>query len=71
MTTAPDPLPPDQFRCARCLQVFVKGWSDEEAAAESLEVFGPTAPEEEEALLCDPCFKEFTEWAAANGVLPL
>ncbi len=45
----------DEFRCTVCGEVFKKGWSDEEAAAELEEEFGmdPT----DCAMVCDDCYK--------------
>jgi hypothetical protein len=44
------------FTCAACGGTFEKGWSDEEAAAEALEVWGPLDPDDE-ATVCDDCYK--------------
>ena len=30
-----EPLKPNEYRCAECLEVYEKSWTDEEAAAEA------------------------------------
>jgi hypothetical protein len=47
----------DQYKCFMCQQTFDKGWSDEEAEAEKLELFGDV-PKNECELACDDCFQE-------------
>jgi hypothetical protein len=50
-----DILAPDQVRCANCLKVGRKAWSDEEAEAEFRKNFGPDAEAGNE-ILCDDCY---------------
>lgn len=47
----------DEFTCNMCHQTFDKGWSDDEARAERLELFGEWKDEECE-LVCDDCFQK-------------
>lgn len=49
-------LEPNEYRCAECGEVFVKGWSDAEATAERETLF-PCVAEDDCALVCDDCFK--------------
>lgn len=44
------------FTCDRCGGTFPKAWSDDEAEAESRELFGEIEPTER-AVICDDCFK--------------
>lgn len=43
------------YECAACLGTFEKGWTDDEAQAESMEKFGYV--DESFAVICDDCFK--------------
>ena len=45
----------ETYVCALCGETFVKGWSDEEAAAELAATFGPEMPIEACGLVCDDC----------------
>lgn len=47
----------DTYTCARCGGVFEKGWSDEEALAETKTKF-PETPLEEKVIICHDCFME-------------
>lgn len=57
---------PETFTCAACHGTFPKGWSDEEALAESVDVFGVALPTEDQAVICDDCYKQMMEWGEAN-----
>lgn len=46
----------NEYKCALCKEVFNKGWSDEEAQAEALEVFGEI-PQDQQEVVCDDCYK--------------
>ena len=48
------------YECHECHVVFEKGWSDEEAARESIANWG-AIPNDEIEILCDDCYKEFME----------
>ncbi len=51
------------FRCSACGGDFsykVDQWSEEMAQAESAATFGPI-PEEEQAIVCDDCYKLMAE----------
>lgn len=50
-------LKPNEYQCAKCKEIFEKGWSDEEAHAEKEKLFPQLEPEDE-AIICDECFKE-------------
>lgn len=60
----PSPILPNEYHCAHCGGVFTKGWSDEEAEAEYATTFS-TDPHfhEPREVVCDDCYKEFTEWS--------
>jgi hypothetical protein len=47
----------DEFFCHGCKEVFTKAWTDEEARAEALRDFGPSALTEEVATLCEDCYR--------------
>lgn len=47
----------NEYQCAACHSVFVKGCTDEEALAELGELFPGFAPADC-ALICDDCFKK-------------
>jgi len=49
-------LADDEYRCEMCKQVFKKGWTDEEAAAEAEKHFGKIPPSEA-ATVCDDCYE--------------
>ncbi len=44
-----------EYKCDRCGEVFVKGWSDEDAESEAVEIFGEKALENR-AVVCDDCY---------------
>jgi hypothetical protein len=46
----------EQFICAICKGTFNKGWSDEEARQERLEIFGNAFKDEDCVLVCDDCY---------------
>ena len=50
----------NEYQCARCGEVYEKGWTDEEADAEATKIFGkhPDQWKDEKAVICDDCFKE-------------
>ena len=50
-------LKKNEYKCAMCGEVYKKGWSDEEAKKEMLELWGDL-PEEEQGIVCDDCFKQ-------------
>ena len=43
------------YTCAQCGETHEKGWSDEDALAESDALWG--SPDIEWAVICDDCFK--------------
>lgn len=45
----------DSYTCAYCKGTFLKGWSDEEAAAERDAVWG--LPESQCDLICEDCWQ--------------
>jgi hypothetical protein len=47
----------NEYKCASCQNIYEKGWSDEEAEKEQLEVFG-YIPLTERAVICDDCFNQ-------------
>jgi len=57
------------FTCEGCGGTFESEWSEDEARAEQVEVFGFTLPKQECCLLCDDCYAAFMRSfnrAAAN-----
>ena len=44
----------NEYKCARCGNVYEKGWSDEEAEKEANEIWG-NIPKEERVVICDNC----------------
>lgn len=50
--TAPSP---GMYTCARCKGRFKKGWTDAEAAAESLAIWGP---QDDLVDVCEDCWQE-------------
>lgn len=44
----------DTFTCEVCGETYEKGWTDEEAIAEQLEVFGTTS--EDDGVACEDCY---------------
>jgi nitrate/TMAO reductase-like tetraheme cytochrome c subunit len=51
----------NEYECSVCHGVFSKGWTDEEAEAERVELW-PDTPLDECALTCDDCHKKFLVW---------
>lgn len=49
------------MKCAVCEKSFDPGWSDEEAKAESKEIFGLEVTPETHAVICDDCWKKHPE----------
>lgn len=56
----------ESFACGRCKGTFEKTRSDEEALAEAESLWTPETMAQEQAVICDPCFREFIEWAQEN-----
>ena len=50
----------NEYQCAKCGDVFEKGWSDEASKIEAYEVFGKPVDEwkSEPVLVCDDCYQE-------------
>jgi DNA-directed RNA polymerase subunit RPC12/RpoP len=61
-------LGPNEYQCAKCGNVYNKGWTDEEAKAEACEVFPGLDSDnhEESAILCDDCYNEMMAWLRNN-----
>jgi hypothetical protein len=57
----------DSCICARCGSTFEKVRSDEEALAEAESLWTPETMAEPQAVICDPCFREFMAWAEVNA----
>lgn len=67
-------LAENEYRCERCDQVFLKGWSDAEAEAEAeRDPFGFQKPPPDDpfggemATVCSDCFREIRNWVIAHG----
>ena len=54
----------EEFKCAKCNQIYLKGWSDEEAELEYKEA-PYNIPGDDRALICDNCFNKFQIWFAS------
>ena len=52
------PLRPNEFRCEVCGGVFVFGWTDQAAIEELARNFNEP-PRDDDAILCDDCYKVF------------
>jgi len=50
-------LAPNEYRCMLCGQVYEKGWSEEEAMAESRAIWGQI-PQQNLAVICDECWQK-------------
>jgi hypothetical protein len=50
-------MPESTFTCAGCHCTFQQGWTDADAVAEELVVFG-TAHRSDDVVLCDDCYAE-------------
>ena len=59
----------ESFTCARCGVTFTKGWSDEEALAEAVDLFGPGIVADDQEVVCDDCYEVIVAWGAKTGVL--
>jgi hypothetical protein len=61
------------FTCALCGWTGPKAWSDLEAAAECVELFGDLPLPEDRVQVCDPCHKRMIaeyppdEWKRRHG----
>jgi len=53
------------YTCAACGGTFEAGWSEEEARAESRDLWG-NVPESELAVICDGCFQRGKDAALAE-----
>jgi rubredoxin len=56
----------DTYACARCGGTFEKGWSDDEAEAETRRMFG-NVPDHLLSVVCDDCFKALKATRRASG----
>ena len=53
-------MKPNEYQCDECHGIFEKGWSDEEASQEAIDIFGKPKEEFESgmAIVCDDCFQK-------------
>jgi len=59
------------YKCAACGGVFEKAWTDEEALAETADVFGSDALAEPLEAVCDDCFEAMkTDHAVPSLTIP-
>ena len=56
----------ESYTCDRCGGTFEKVRSDEEAMTEARSLWTPETMADEQAVICDDCFREFMEWAKVN-----
>lgn len=56
-------LPDKWYQCAKCKNIYIKKWTDEEARKEYKENF-PNDPNVEYPVevICDDCYREFKPW---------
>src|SRR5450755_3189041 len=47
----------NEYQCAMCGGVFTKGWSEQEARAET-QSYWPDTPQEDLAVICDDCWQK-------------
>jgi hypothetical protein len=47
----------DEFSCEMCGGTFPKAWSDEEAEAEYVRLFGGDPKKDDVAVICEVCFR--------------
>lgn len=59
----------ESYTCERCGGTFTKTISDEEAMAEARDLFPADhiAAPEDQATVCDPCFREIMAWAETSA----
>ena len=50
------PLNPDRYQCACCHNVYQYGWTEDEALAEKIKLWGDIDIKDC-AVICDDCFK--------------
>ena len=55
----------ESYTCENCGGTFTKGWSDEQAQAESESLY-PAQDLEETGIVCDNCFRKIMAWAQVN-----
>ena len=50
----------NEYKCAMCGEIFVKGWGDEEANKEAEELWGVKSASErmDFSVICDDCFQK-------------
>lgn len=53
-----------EYRCQHCEGVFEETWTDEEADAEALKLWGVSnaSSRDDMVRICDECHKRFMEW---------
>lgn len=56
----------EPYTCDHCGGSFEKVRSDEEAMAEAESLWTPETMADDQAIICDPCFREFIAWASVN-----
>lgn len=52
-------LETNQFQCAKCGEIYEKGWSDQEALEEAKELWTPEEVEKGLVVICDNCFNKY------------
>lgn len=55
------------FTCGVCGETFVKGRTDEEAAAEMRTTWQPHEGDDDLGTVCDDCFKRVMAWAKSSA----
>lgn len=56
------------YTCELCNRTFVEGWTDEEAKAETKDVFGVDPASTDCAKVCDSCYKQLMAELQKRGI---
>lgn len=59
----------DTYVCENCGGTFESDWGEDEALAETSQLFGFLPVEDDRAVICDDCFKQFRVWAEKQGLV--
>lgn len=55
----------NEYQCANCDGIFIKGWSDEEQDAEFSTNF-PGIRQQDAVVICDDCYIKVTSWKSPS-----
>ena len=57
---------PEEFHCANCHEIFLKGQTDKEAEEEYKLNFPNEEFGKDDEVVCDDCYKEIMKWYNEN-----